>query len=333
MKWIGQKAHQNIAPIYRGNVVMARLHKLALAGLFVIGATAAQADSWAHRTDLEIAAIIPEVGVVAWSYKPPRLGAARIDLYRQGLVVTPDKEGSHQEKTIYLDPLKGWAIKPFSGGKPIASSNPKFASPMFLANGWVMQRLNGGNGSELRFSSKGKPVWSLNFAALGDVQVAGEMVLARDEQMLSAYRAGESSPAWTLDFAGLGDASNIRNPTVDMKVVGDTLFLRRHATLYALDPQTGNEQWHMDMAKELNLKRSDFSPEMVYSNQFVLAGNTLMLIFDSRIVAFDLTTHKVRWQMETDSFPSTPTFLVNKDTLFMLAGCQRKLVLPDNSGR
>ena len=273
---------------------MTSLYKWVLAGLFALSATAAQADSWVHRTNLEIAAIMPESGYVIWSYKPPRLGAARIDLYKQGLVVTPDKEGSHQEKTIYLDPDRGWAIKPFARGKPIASSKPRSALPVVLAQGWDLKRVgdHGGEG-------------------------------------LSVYRAGESSPVWTLNFAGLGDASDIRNPGIDMEVVGDTLFLRRHATLYALyalDPLTGKELWHADMAKELNLKRSDFSPEMVFSNQFAHDGNILMLIFDSRIVAFDLTTRKVSWQMETDSFPSTPTFLVNQDMFFMLVGCQRKLV-------
>ena len=272
---------------------MTSLYKWVLAGLFALSAAAAQADSWVLRTNLEIAAIMPVSGYAMWSYKPPRLGAARIDLYKQGLVVTPDKEGTHREKTIYLDPKKGWAIRSFARGKPLASSNPRSAPPVVLAKGWDLKMVgdNGGEG-------------------------------------LSVYRAGESSPVWSLNFEGLGDASDIRNPGINMKVVGETLFLRRHATLYALDPQTGKALWHVDMAKELNLKRSDFSPEMVFSNQFAHVGNTLLLIFDSRIVAFDLTTRKVSWQMETDSFPSIPTFLVNKGMLYLLVGCQRKLVLP-----
>lgn len=249
--------------------------RIILFGLLVM-CLPAQADSWVHRTDLEIAAIVPEIGFVAWSYRPPRLGAATLALYKQGLVVEPKAESAHREKPIYLDPDKGWAIKPFKRGKAIASS------------------------------------------------------LKRPEERSSAV---EASFTWTLDYSNLDDESNIRDLSADMRIYDGMLYLRHHATLYAFDAQTGREQWRFNMARELHLNRGDFSPEMELRNEFARVGNTLMLIFSKRIVAFDMTSHQVIWQMETDAFPSMPTFLAYKDTLLMLVGCQRKIHLPEHGGQ
>jgi outer membrane protein assembly factor BamB len=300
----------------------------------------AEARTFSPKTDNRVVALDLATGALRWRFDPPGLSDAHFEVHAGGLVVFPQYAQSDRRKPAFLDPATGKRIKPFSApaGKAVVRSNTFWPPPpVTLARGWRLLGFSPGNSTSLDFAQAGRTtttVWSIPAPGYPDTVVAwGDLVIWAlgfydEEAVIYAHAAGQTRPTWTLDLnLALGTSPARPLNRVRLALAGDVLYAQSRAHLFAIDPARGQMLWRVDLERVLGVP---FEPD-IYGGALDLAsfaqeGTTLVVAFERRVLAIDVTTHKVLWQVIPDTFPHTPYPVIHKGVVYMTAGKQLELV-------
>jgi outer membrane protein assembly factor BamB len=310
---------------------------LASIVLVLILGTAVPAHDWPPKTDNEIAALDLETGKVLWVHKPPKLSDAHFEIYGQGLVAYPNYGGSDKSNPIFLGLENGTPVEQFDARSStcLARSATFWPGPKIeLDNGWSLHGFSAGNTKTLTFvdETSTEPVWSAPTGGYPhQVRCWRNIVFyafsyLSDEGVLYAYRAGEDKPVWTVDLNQIVKGRNRPLTRMIFQVIEDRLYLEANEHIFAFAPATGKLIWHRDLAKDLDLPfHGGFFGGGLNLAAFAKSGNTLVVSFEKRVVALDLTTMTCLWHLEPDTFPHCPFPAAHDGKVFLSSGKNRKL--------
>jgi outer membrane protein assembly factor BamB len=304
--------------------------------LAILVSTFAQATDWEPKTDNEIAALDLKTGMLLWAYKPDKLGNAHFEVHQQGLVVYPHYAGNKKTDPLFLDLNKGTPITPFRTDlTPLAKSATFWPGlEIKLTNGWVLQGFSAGNTMSLTFvdPQTKTTVWSIETGgyphqvACWNDYVFYSFSYLSDEGVLYAYRAGRETPSWTLDLNQIVTDREVPLTRMIFQIMGDVLYLEANEHIFGIDPETGKLRWHRDLAKDLNVPfERGFYGGGLNLAVFAKSGNTLVVSFEKRVVALDLTSMRCLWHLEPDTFPGCPFPAVHDGMVFLSSGKNRQL--------
>jgi hypothetical protein len=265
---------------------------------------------------------------------------AHFEVHDQGLVVYPHYAGNEKTDPLFLDLKKGTPITPFGTDlTPVAKSATFWPGPEIkLTNGWVLQGFSAGNSMSLTFvdpETKAE-VWSIDTGgypyAIGcwNDYVFYAFSYLSDEGVLYAYQAGRETPSWTVDLNKIVTDRRVPLTRMIFQIFGNVLYLEANEHIFGIDPGTGKLQWHRDLAKDLNVPfEGGFYRGGLNLAVFAKSGNTLVVSFENRVVALDLTSMRCLWHLEPDTFPSCPFPAVHDGKVFLSSGKNRHLFKMD----
>lgn len=311
--------------------------------VFLLGAVA-PADSWAPKTDNEVAALDLRTGKVLWSQKPPKLSDAHFEVYAQGLVAYPHYDGSDKSHPIFLSPDKGALIRPFDtrSATCLARSATFWPGPRIeLANGWILQGFKPGYTKTLKLvdGKSSQPVWTIRTGGYPHhVRCWRNFVYyafsyMSDEGVLYACEAGGDRPTWTVDLNQIVKGRTKPLTRMIFQVIDDKLYLEANEHIFGFAPATGKVLWHKDLAKDLGLPfDGGFYGGGLNLAVFAKSGNILIVSFEKRVVAVDLETMRCLWHLEPDTFPHCPFPAVYDNKVFLSSGRDRKLFTVKTTG-
>jgi outer membrane protein assembly factor BamB len=326
-------------------------HLVPLLGFVVVSlalsASVSGGASFAPKEDNRIVCVDLYTGKLLWEYVPKKLSQAEFELYPGGLVADP-QIGWSGGTPLYLDAGTGKPIAEFKRdpSRLLAKSATFFNPPIELNNGWRLADFLPLVDQTLTFRDKAgaKEVWKIETGRHPDVvrswkdDVFYAQGYLSDDCILYAYRAGGTKPAWTADLNQVVKGRKEPLTRMIFQVIDDTLYVEADEHIFAFEPGTGKLLWHRDLAKDLHL---EFVPDF-YGGGLNLAvfaksrdvrvmsdtravSEVLVVSFERRVVALDLTKGKYLWHMEPDTFPHTPFPVVSGDKLFLTVGAKRTL--------
>ena len=285
--------------------------------LLPLANTTLLAKVWAPRTDIEIAALDLRTGKLAWTYRPPKLGDAHFEAYKQGLVAYPHYSGDDKTNPIFLDPETGVSIKEFqiTSAQCVARSATFWPTPkILLDNGWTLSGFDPGNTQTLTFvDGEKRKAWEIKAGDYPDVVrcwrnwVFYAFSYLSDEGVLYAYQAGAVMPTWKVDLNKI--VKGRREPLTRMifQVIENVLYVEANEHIFAFEPSTGRLMWHRDLAKDIGVPfDGGFFGGGLNLAVFAKADNTLVVSFEKRVVALDLRTMTCLWHLGTRHFSALP---------------------------
>jgi hypothetical protein len=325
---------------------------------------AGKAVHYSARTDNQVAAMELRTGKVIWKYKPKKLGDAHFEVRSKGLIVYPHNRSDKKTNPVFLDLKTGKSIDPLQDDSQgsIARSTVLWPPPQIqLDNGWQLVGFSPGNTTTFRFHDPKATPSILPKVALpkldpkldpkiarGPAEVNAAWTIATsghpheivswknmvmyafdylsDEGVVYAHRAGDDKPVWKVDLNTIVRDRAKPLTRMRLQVIGDTLYVQASEHIFAFAPESGRLHWHRDLCSDLDL--GGFRPDLCrVSNKavFVVDDNVLVISFECRTIAIDLTKKKYLWHFEPDTYPHTPLPVVHEGKLFLTCGAKNRL--------
>jgi len=290
------------------------------------------------KDDNEIIALDVATGRLLWAYRPRRLGSAHFELYKKGLVAYRSRSWTDRRKPIFLNPDNGRRIPRFRRKeKDLLARSPEFAPnpPVKLANGWYLDTDDPTNRETLLFcdpKNEVDPIWSIktrwpvNSVCCWRNLVFLDRCYRYREAVVLAYKAGESRPTWQRDLSQIIKGRAEPLTFANLRMIGDELFVQSHGHVFSFQPSSGKLLWHLDLCQELKLKyKGDFFGGGFDHGMLAKAANTLIVAYECRIAAVDLSAKRCLWHLQPDSLPATQVPLLSGGKVFLVSGWKREL--------
>jgi outer membrane protein assembly factor BamB len=315
-------------------VVVTSVVAFGLASCF----SACRGDDWPAKTDNEILCLDLRTGRSLWEYKPEKLGDAHFELYTDGLIAYPHYDGLDRSKPIFLDIKTGHPIRPFDqNSKHLQAKSAVFwpGPEVVLENGWRLSGFKPGNSQALTFRDAvgAADVWTIETRGYPhEVRSWKDFILfafssySDKEGILYAYHTGAKKPTWTVDLNRIVKGRKPPLTRMIFQIIDDTIYLEADEHIFALVPASGKLLWHRDLASDLGLQFApDFYGGALNLAVFAKDGSVLVVSFERRVVAIDLSEGKYLWHFEPDTFPECPFPIAYGDKVVLTSGAKRRL--------
>ena len=313
------------------------------------------ATQYSRRTDQEIVALDARSGTLLWKHQEAKLSSAYFEVCNGGLIVHPVGNSSDKSNPVFLDLQTGKSIRPFriETKSVLAKSFAKWPPPpVRLQNGWTLHNFRPGYSMNLEFADPGadRVMWTVKTHGYPQCVRAWQNLViwsfssqSDAEAVLYAYRAGDRLPLWTADLNRIiPPASDIPlpsfghdNPEVPSRLYGplkqmtcevidNRVYVQARQHIFAFDSLTGKLFWHRDLAHDLHV---NYYPEIegdrwMQDNYaaFTKDGNIIIIAFDKRVVALDLSSMKYLWTLEPDTFIHLSFPVICNGRVFLVCG-------------
>lgn len=304
--------------------------------VLICWAHAADATSWIPTQDNGIVALDLMTGQVLWRHTASKLGTARLEVYKEGLVVYPDPNREQKPERVFtLNLTTGEKIANLqTNGKTPLTESATFRVPpdRSLDNGWVA---SGINSATIQFidptSGSTKVVWEID---TGDyvhaIKFWKDMVFCAhsymsDDGFLFAYKAGGDTPLWKVDLNSIVKGREHPLTRLVFQVIDHVLYVQAKEHIFSFDPLTGALNWHRNVARELGLRlRGDLFGGALNVAVFAKEKDVLVISFELRVLALDLKTNKYLWQFNLGTFPNTSYPVIYHGRVFLTMGLPRR---------
>ncbi|XYH94817.1 hypothetical protein ACMHYB_44410 [Sorangium sp. So ce1128] len=296
----------------------------------------ATATSFEINDDNAVVALDARTGERRWTYYPEKLTQATCELFPGHLVVNGTIETATPMQTFTrdLDPATGVPVaRATPSGAPLARS-ATFGSEVRLANGWTLD-FDEGNDQELTFlDDQGSVAWTIQTSGYPEhVRAWQDTVLWElsfpEETVLYAHEAGASAPSWAFDPKALVTVTDWPSDRLHFEVLGDDLYVGLHEHLFQLDPATGAvaRQWDLSALSSVpfvseHLDDSCFFHGGLEMGTIAADADTLVIGFESRLLALDRLRGDLLWHADPDGFIGQPFPLLHDGLLVVTAGEQ-----------
>lgn len=148
-----------------------------------------------------------------------------------------------------------------------------------------------------------------------------------DGELLYAYEAGKQEPCWIFNPNKIVEEYNIGFGRITFQVIEDVIYSNVKEHIFGLNPKDGKLLWYRNLAKDLGLKFSpDFFGGGLELATFTKSKNILIISFERRIVAIDISNSQYLWHLEPDTFPHQSFPAIYNEKLFITSGDKRKLI-------
>ena len=192
-----------------------------------------------------------------------------------------------------------------------------------------MHDFSPGNSKSLDFvDKKGEQVWQIKSSAYPHVvRSSGDIVFFAFDYLspnaiVYAYKAGGKDVLWQLDCAAAA-----RRPLrrISLAVLGKTLFVQSNEHLFARTPSDGTALWHRNLATDLGLRAVPdlWTSAGIEHATMTLSKGVLLVVYDNRVIAIDVTANKILWDLAPHTFPHTPSALVHKGVVYLSTSGKR----------
>src|SRR5262249_12168138 len=190
-------------------------------------------------------------GKLLWKYDPKKLSEANLELYRDGLVVSPDVGGERAPLPIYLSAQTGKPVAAFKRdpARLLAKSDSFENPPAVLTNGWRLEDFSSEDPRALRFRDPRDPKreWviqtdgSPEFVRTWKNYVFFSFRRLRPTGSLYAYQgAGADKPSWVFEADKvLKPRGKLSFHRLAFQVLDDVLYVEMGAYVVALKPDSG----------------------------------------------------------------------------------------------
>lgn len=175
----------------------------------------------------------------------------------------------------------------------------------------------------------GKVVWTIQTGVYPDTvdawqsSVFWSVSYLGTDGIVHAYEAGQSTPKWLFDpNVELSLPAPLTRPY--LSVLGDDLFVGVHEHVFRLDPSSGKVLRRWDLSALTGVPFESNQGDALFSGgidegTFAADAATLVVGFESHLVALDRSSGDLLWHAATDAFPSDPFPLVRDGLLVVTA--------------